>query len=367
MQRYQPKTKPCPDNDAFDPYDTWTFLRTLDPDAGQFTYQTYDDNQDRTQKQKDLARIHHGALGAVLDKLDELNARGAGVLVALNETDGKGREQQNITRTRAVLLDLDGDNAPLDPVLYGPYLSRPHLVTETSPGHYHAIYRVEGLSPEEYPAAVYGLAKAFNGDPAAATIERCTRLPGFFSCKAIDDKFKVRIVHLSDHAPYSAAQFKRTFPPQQVTHRAPKSNVRTHTWDDPDTSLLDDRRGDLPDFPVEPLCGWLPDLVQDAAAGAAATPDHVAVPLLGIAAGLIGAARRIEAVRSWSEPATAWTGIVGFSGTGKTPGMSATRKPLDRAEEDYQTHGEDLRRDHELRVEQAKAARPCGRIAQSIG
>jgi hypothetical protein len=75
-----------------------------------------------------------------------------------------------------------------------------------------------------------------------------------------------------------------------------------HSWDDPDVSLLDDRRGDLPGFPIEALDPWLQVWVQRAARGAGTTIDHVAVPLLGIAGGLIGTARRIEATSSWSEP-----------------------------------------------------------------
>ena len=41
----------------------------------------------------------------------------------------------------------------------------------------------------------------------------------------------------------------------------------------------------------------------------------------GNASGLIGTARRIRASTSWSEPCTMWTAIVGFSGSGKTPGI----------------------------------------------
>jgi hypothetical protein len=50
------------------------------------------------------------------------------------------------------------------------------------------------------------------------------------------------------------------------------------TWANPDFSILDDRRGTLPEFPIDvfsPKCqAWL----KPAAAGAGATVDHVAVP-----------------------------------------------------------------------------------------
>ena len=87
-------------------------------------------------------------------------------------------------------------------------------------------------------------------------------------------------------------------------------------WHDPDISILDDRRGTLPPFPVEALPAWA-NWLRDAANGGGVTPGHVAVPLLSIASSLIGTARRVRASRAWSEPLALWTGIVGFSGTGK--------------------------------------------------
>ena len=130
-----------------------------------------------------------------------------------------------------------------------------------------------------------------------------------------------------------------------------------HSWDDPDWSILDDRRGDLPEFPIDilsaPCQGW----VERAAHGAGATPAHVAVPLLGIASSLIGTARRVMASQSWTQPMTTWTGIVGSSGTGKTPGIDATKRALSQIERDRRSKIAELRRAHEGRVEAAKAAR----------
>jgi hypothetical protein len=45
--------------------------------------------------------------------------------------------------------------------------------------------------------------------------------------------------------------------------------------------------------------------------------------LLGIASSLIGTGRRVMASRSWAQPMTTWTAVVGFSGTSKTPGIDA--------------------------------------------
>jgi hypothetical protein len=125
-------------------------------------------------------------------------------------------------------------------------------------------------------------------------------------------------------------------------------------WDDPDLSILDDRRGDLPDFPTDifapPICEWL----ERAAHGAGVFPDHVAVPMLGVVASLIGTARRVRASRSWSEPITLWTALVAASGDRKTPGLNVTRRALDLIETDQVAAIAAARLVHETRAQSAK-------------
>src|SRR5215468_12601135 len=78
---------------------------------------------------------------------------------------------------------------------------------------------------------------------------------------------------------------------------------------------------------------------------------------VGIASSLIGTARRVMASRSWTQPMTIWTGVVGFSGTSKTPGIDATNRTLSQIERDRSYKIAELQRAHEVRVEAAKAAR----------
>src|SRR5215203_4853759 len=111
-------------------------------------------------------------------------------------------------------------------------------------------------------------------------------------------------------------------------HGADRGEAADLAWADPDWSILDDRRGELPEFPLEVLAEQCRDWVERAAHGAGATPAHVAVPMLSIASGLIGTARRVQASRSWTQPMTFWSAIVGFSGTSKTPGIDATKRAL---------------------------------------
>jgi hypothetical protein len=131
--------------------------------------------------------------------------------------------------------------------------------------------------------------------------------------------------------------------------------VETGTWDEPDWTLLDDRRGELPEFPVEALPTSIHAWLLRAARGAGVTPAHVAVPLLGIVSSLIGTARRVRACRSWSEPLTMWVAVVGFSGTGKTPGIDVTRRVLSPIERQRKQKIAEMQREHETRAQKAKA------------
>jgi hypothetical protein len=65
------------------------FLKLIDSTATYFSFQSFDDNKQR--KDKRLARILHGTLAEHFDELTRLNAKGAGIFVCINETNGKGR------------------------------------------------------------------------------------------------------------------------------------------------------------------------------------------------------------------------------------------------------------------------------------
>jgi uncharacterized protein DUF3987/bifunctional DNA primase/polymerase-like protein len=160
---------------------------------------------------------------------------------------------------------------------------------------------------------------------------------------------------LSDLSGLSAVRGaqQRTSDEQQAKGR----KAETGTWDEPDWTLLDDRRGELPEFPVEALPASLHGWLLRAARGAGVTPAHVAVPLLGIASSLIGTARRVRACRAWSEPLTMWAAVVGFSGTGKTPGLDVTRRVLSLIERGRKQKIAEMQREHDTRAQQAKAER----------
>jgi hypothetical protein len=129
-----------------------------------------------------------------------------------------------------------------------------------------------------------------------------------------------------------------------------------HDWNDPDWSVLDDRRGDLPEFPADVLTPPWQNWLRRASRGAGVRPEHVAVPLIGVASSLIGTARRVRASRSWSEPMTLWTCVVAHSGDRKSPGLDVTVRALDRIEENTSDAISAARLAHEARRQNAREA-----------
>jgi RepB DNA-primase N-terminal domain/D5 N terminal like len=192
------------------------FLTALAPGETEFHFQTFDDNPRRDEVNKKLAADGHSTLAAATKWLVNANDRHAGVFVTINETDAHGRKKENIVKVRAVMLDLDGE--PLDPVRQ--CALKPHITTETSPGHYHVFWKMADLPLKKFEDVQRGLAKRFDGDPSVATLERCTRLPGFFWCKDIDNETVVRIVEINKHPAYSAKQILAEFPPEKKAHKA---------------------------------------------------------------------------------------------------------------------------------------------------
>lgn len=201
--------------------EAYDFLEALAPGEELFDFQTFDENPDRELKDKRLAGRNYDSLKNCRKWLTRVNGLHAGVFVALNATDGRGRKKANVTNVRSLMLDLDG--APLEPVLE--CTLQPHIITETSEGRYHAFWRMEDLPLDQFVPLQRGLARRFDGDPAVATLERCTRLPGFFHCKDIENRFRTRIVEKKDRPPYTAADLAAEFPAEAKPHRPSGSGL----------------------------------------------------------------------------------------------------------------------------------------------
>ena len=204
--------------------ETLEFLELLDPQAGRvFTFQTFDDSHDPNTGKPDpkLAVIIHAEVDTVLEKrLRNLNKNGAGIFVSVNETDGKGRKKENITRVRAMQLDLDGQPLPETWPL------EPHIIVELSPGRYHVYWRVDGMPLDQYEGVQRAIAKHHDGDPKVAMLTTCARLPGFMHQKDYPTykPFHTKLLEWSEReTAYAAAEILSTYPPIANPHKASTS------------------------------------------------------------------------------------------------------------------------------------------------
>ncbi len=171
------------------------FLDLLDP-LGVFTFQTFSDREelkrtfighDGKRRQYDpFAKVFHGTLDEHAAKLVDLNQHGVGAFVMVNEGDGvvhKGtktcRLTANVTRVRAVFVDLDG--SPIAPVLTGAV--QPDWAVQSSLGRWHAYWKVTNCPLGEFTAAQIALATKFNGDASIQDLPRVMRIPGFLHQK----------------------------------------------------------------------------------------------------------------------------------------------------------------------------------------
>ena len=186
------------------------FLAALDPDATVFTFQVFDDTD---RKDKAMARILHGTLDNLAPQLEQWNAKGAGIFVVVNKTDGQGRKTENIVHVRAVWQEDDTvGSAPALPVV-------PHVVVETSPGKFHRYVMTDG-PVSEFRAVQERLVADYGSDTNAKDAARVLRLPGFYHRK--DVPFLVRIAAMSGAARLPWEEVKRVFPPVARKDKAAK-------------------------------------------------------------------------------------------------------------------------------------------------
>jgi hypothetical protein len=194
------------------------FMKSLNLKSPGFTAQTFADN--KSARDPSLTRV---ILSPTHDTLLQFHALGAGIFVAVNETDGKGRKSENITRIRAVWQEDDDGFDSAFPL-------RPSMVIETSPGHFHRYWLVadewpaDELGRADFAAVMERMVESYGSDKNAKDISRVLRLPGFLHRKGKTPHL-VRIVEASGHR-YSRAEIIAAFPPVE---RAKKTHTE-RTW-----------------------------------------------------------------------------------------------------------------------------------------
>ena len=116
------------------------FLEWLDPEAESFTFQTFDDKKE---KRSNLVRQLHSDFNSVADELVELNSAGAGIYVAVQRTDLKGRKTENIVGLRALYGDFDQGLPQEFPL-------EPSIVIQSSSGKYQCYWLCHELNRQDF-------------------------------------------------------------------------------------------------------------------------------------------------------------------------------------------------------------------------
>jgi putative DNA primase/helicase len=186
------------------------FLTSLDEEAEEFTFQTFDDNKSR--KDKNLTNILHGTLDEHFIRLQALNNRGAGIFITVNKTDLKGRKCENITQIRAVFKEDDRGGTPALPL-------EPQMVVESSPGkrHEYILVEAEDIDVNEFKPVQQRLVNDYGSDPNAKDLVRVLRVPGFYHMKDSGNPHLVSIIQESGQQRYPWQKVTEAFPP--VAHK----------------------------------------------------------------------------------------------------------------------------------------------------
>lgn len=116
------------------------------------------------------------------------NDQGCGVFVQIGQADGAGFKASNIVNMPLLFVDLDGaPKANLDRLGIVP-----HLVFETSPGKYHAYWRVRDIPLVDFKRIQQRLARLIDGDRSVVDPSRVMRLPGFLHMKNPNEPWLVK-------------------------------------------------------------------------------------------------------------------------------------------------------------------------------
>jgi putative DNA primase/helicase len=198
------------------------FLRLLDAQAETFTFQTFTDRKP-TPKPDPLAQVIPSSASDLKDLIAS-HDNGAGIFVTINLTDGTGRKSENITAVRAVWQEDDDGGEHVFPLA-------PSMVIETSPGHFHRYWLVEGHWPADaqgranFAGVMERMIESYGSDKGAKDISRVLRVPGFLHRKTYESR-PVSIVEASGRR-YTRAEIIAAFPKVE----RPRGETTTpHKW-----------------------------------------------------------------------------------------------------------------------------------------
>ncbi len=153
------------------------FLRTLlGPDDEPQVFQVFKDYDASNVE----PRHKQGTFAEMVERLQSLNTRGAGIYVTINHSKNGGRTAEDIDAVRCLMVDGDDiaqpDFFPCTPTLLQQRLSDDH--------RWQAFWRlVPGEDPQRWSNAQKALAAHYGSDPSVHDLSRVMRLPGFLHQK----------------------------------------------------------------------------------------------------------------------------------------------------------------------------------------
>lgn len=127
-------------------------------------------------------------------------------------------------------------------------------------------------------------------------------------------------------------------------------------WEGLDMTLFESGHYDVPPFPLHLLPEEWRRWVKDTGDSVGAPVDYVMQGLLGTVAGVCGAGVEAEISPAWREPLVLWNAAVGMPSSGKSPALAAARRLLSPIEDAHRVADDERRRDHAVKVEQARIA-----------
>ncbi len=180
-----------------------SFLHRLAPRDRRFSFRTFSDTgYTRLYSHDPLEAAIHGSLDSCWDRLVALNRRGAAISVTINQSNGSGRHVADIRRVRALFVDNDrGCDIACFPL-------PPHIEVETSPGHRHFYWLVEGVSLQHFPYCQQRLAERYGGDTRVQALNQSMQLPGFWRRKRITQPKLPRLLEIGDHEPFQSFELR---------------------------------------------------------------------------------------------------------------------------------------------------------------
>lgn len=164
------------------------------------TFQTFAEHERGTRA---LRTIRSGTLAKHHKHLVNVNQHGGNISYMVNAGDGKGRRVENVTKVRALFLDIDEPSEELPPVF-----AYPSAIVESSPLKYHLYWLVSGFPLEHFSRYQRYIAELSGGDPSAGYPNKTLRIPGFYHVKA--EPFMTRIIEITGEV-YHFEQIRNCF------------------------------------------------------------------------------------------------------------------------------------------------------------